>query len=143
MRTATCKLHSLSPYSQSRMHQDEKGDKENHDDYEKRTWRSKAHKTEDGRIFMPPTALTLGLAEEALLPGVDNVDGQLCRVAIQFTEPLFFKPGEHIYYFTRAGLVRWMEAHGFKLLEHNDVEVECGREAIGSFAFVRALPAKA
>ena len=65
MRTATCKIHSLSPYSQSRMHQVERADKETWDDHEKRTWRNKAHTTEDGRIFMPPTAFTLGIAEAA------------------------------------------------------------------------------
>ncbi len=65
MRTATCQLHSISPYSQSRMHQAEKPEKETHDANEKRTWREKAHTTQDGRIFIPPTAFTLGLAEAA------------------------------------------------------------------------------
>lgn len=38
---ATVTLRSLSPYSQSRQHEEPKLDGENHGDYDKRTWRSK------------------------------------------------------------------------------------------------------
>ena len=48
-----------------------------------------------------------------------------------------FKPGEHIWYFTREGLVRWMETWGFRLLEENRMEEELGREDIGTFVFSR------
>ena len=65
MKTATAKLKSLSPYSQSRMHAAEKQDKETHDAYEKRTWREKAHVTAEGLVFIPPTAFTQGLAAAA------------------------------------------------------------------------------
>ena len=48
-----------------------------------------------------------------------------------------FKPGEHIWYFTHGGLVKYMEGYGFTLVDHNQRETEIGREGIGSYAFVR------
>ena len=56
MRTVICKLVSASPYSQSKHHMTEKLDKENNDDYEKRTWRERCNTTEEGNIFIPPMA---------------------------------------------------------------------------------------
>ncbi len=56
MRIATCTLESVSPYSQSRKHDEPKLAKEGADDYEHRTWRSKLHVTEDGHVFIPPMA---------------------------------------------------------------------------------------
>lgn len=48
-----------------------------------------------------------------------------------------YKPGEHLWYFTRAGLVGYVEAAGYELLEYHDEETAAGREAIESFCFVR------
>lgn len=48
-----------------------------------------------------------------------------------------FRPGEHCFYYTRDGLVRWMVAHGFGLVEENDLETQAGREDVASFAFRR------
>lgn len=49
-----------------------------------------------------------------------------------------WRPGEHCWYFTEEGLVRFMDRHGFELLESNDLESSRGgRDAIGSFAFRR------
>lgn len=48
-----------------------------------------------------------------------------------------YRPSEHLYYFTRDGLVWWMGLHGFALLEAQTFEIEAGREAIESFAFWR------
>lgn len=48
-----------------------------------------------------------------------------------------YRPGEHLYYFTEAGFVRWMEAHGFLLLSASTFEIDAGRESIHSFAFKR------
>lgn len=50
-----------------------------------------------------------------------------------------YKPGEHLYYWTRDGFIAWMKQHRFNLLEHNDAESVAGRESIGSFAFERDL----
>lgn len=52
-------------------------------------------------------------------------------------ESRHYRPGEHLYYFTADGFVRWMASHGFRLVETSDHEVEAGRESIGAFAFVR------
>ena len=46
-----------------------------------------------------------------------------------------FKPNEHFYYFTPAGLIRWLAAYGFELLEMNRDEQLAGRESVASFAF--------
>ena len=48
-----------------------------------------------------------------------------------------YKPGEHLWYFTERGLVRFMDRHGFALRETNAHECDCGRAEIGSFAFER------
>lgn len=48
-----------------------------------------------------------------------------------------FRKDEHVFYFTREGLVRWMAAYGFVLREENRMEVELGREDIGTFVFKR------
>lgn len=46
-----------------------------------------------------------------------------------------YRPGEHLYYFSEDGFVRWMAWHGFTLLETDDFETRAGRESILSFAF--------
>lgn len=51
-----------------------------------------------------------------------------------------YKPGEHLYYWTKQGFVDWMALYGFKLLEADDFETKAGRESIVSFAFQRILP---
>jgi hypothetical protein len=48
-----------------------------------------------------------------------------------------FKPGEHVWYFTERGLIRWMAGIGFELVEINNEETRLGRESILSFAFRR------
>lgn len=48
-----------------------------------------------------------------------------------------FRPDEHCWYWTREGLVTWMRAHGFRLVEHGTPECELGREDIHTFAFCR------
>ena len=48
-----------------------------------------------------------------------------------------YKPGEHIWYWTRDGLIRWFHRLGFFCVEVNSVENELGREGILSFAFRR------
>lgn len=48
-----------------------------------------------------------------------------------------FRKDEHIFYFTRDGLVQWMAARGFSLREENRMEEELGREDIGTFVFKR------
>lgn len=52
-------------------------------------------------------------------------------------ESRHYRPGEHLYYFTADGFVRWMAARGFVLIESSDHEVRAGRDSIGAFAFRR------
>jgi 2-polyprenyl-3-methyl-5-hydroxy-6-metoxy-1,4-benzoquinol methylase len=51
-----------------------------------------------------------------------------------------YRPGEHLYYFTQDGFVKYMEFYGFRLLEVQDFEIEAGRDSIYTFSFVRDLP---
>lgn len=48
-----------------------------------------------------------------------------------------YKPQEHLWYFTRDGLMLWMRKHGFSLVEENRMETNLGREDIGTFVFKR------
>jgi hypothetical protein len=48
-----------------------------------------------------------------------------------------FRPREHVWYFTRDGLVFTMKLCGFELVLESTFETELGREDIGTFAFRR------
>lgn len=47
------------------------------------------------------------------------------------------KPGEHLWYWSDWGLIRWFGRLGFELLEASRAEESAGREGIGSYAFRR------
>jgi len=47
-------LKSISPYGQSKAFLVDKMPSENHDDYEKRSWRNRIHANDDGSVFIPP-----------------------------------------------------------------------------------------
>ena len=49
-----------------------------------------------------------------------------------------YKPGEHLWYFTHGGLVKWCAAQGFELVEYNHIESDLGREGINTYAFRRS-----
>lgn len=65
MKVATCKIKSISPYSQSRYHDTPKLNKEMADDYRQRTWREHLHYDKDGQVFIPPMAIKNCLSEVA------------------------------------------------------------------------------
>lgn len=71
MRVATATLESISPYSQSRHHDEPSlgrasGSKtESPKDKEARTWRERCHVDKEGRLFIPPMAFKNCLAEIA------------------------------------------------------------------------------
>lgn len=48
-----------------------------------------------------------------------------------------YRPGEHLYYWTEFGLLKWFGWHGFRPLEGRSFETAAGREGIRSFAFKR------
>lgn len=54
-------------------------------------------------------------------------------------ESKHYRPGEHLYYWTCDGFVRWLRSYGYSLLEYSDHETIAGRESIGAFAFRRVL----
>lgn len=62
------------------------------------------------------------------------------RDLTRIRESKHYRPGEHLYYWTPAGFIAWMGAHGFRFLEESDHEVRAGREQIGAFAFAKDLP---
>jgi hypothetical protein len=65
MRTATTILRGTADYSCSRAHRTDKLDKETADDFEKRTWREKAHHDAQGQIYIPPMAFKQALDKAA------------------------------------------------------------------------------
>lgn len=76
MRKVTVQIQSISPYSQSRMHDEPKLDKETHDAYDKRTWREKAnYDPETGIIFIPAMALKQAMDAAAKKLG-DQIPGK-------------------------------------------------------------------
>lgn len=64
MRIATCKLSSISPYSQSRYHETPKLNKEQPDDYRQRTWREYLHYDENG-VYIPQMTFKNCLSDAA------------------------------------------------------------------------------
>lgn len=48
-----------------------------------------------------------------------------------------WKPGEHIAYFTDAGLRYFMALHDFECIDQNTMESDLGRDGIGSYVFRR------
>ncbi len=52
-------------------------------------------------------------------------------------ESRHYRPGEHLYYWTKEGFERWLAMYGFELREHAMFEMTAGRDSIHSFAFRR------
>lgn len=48
-----------------------------------------------------------------------------------------YKPGEHVHYWTDAGLIKWFTKQGFVCMGCNNAETRLGREGIMSYAFQR------
>lgn len=66
---ATVHLESVSPFSSSKIHDTPKSAKESYDAYEKRTWREKAHFTQDGYVEIPAMAFKFALMDAAAYLG--------------------------------------------------------------------------
>lgn len=81
------------------------------------------------------------------IPHIDLIFDYHKAKFIFITMPIYFgekealsskhlKPGEHCWYFTRAGLIRFMRERGYDLLElHTRESWLGGREGVESFAF--------
>lgn len=66
MKKALVRIKGVGPYSQSRFHNTPKlNDKEQPDDYERRTWREKMHVDEQGFVKIPALAFKNCLSEAA------------------------------------------------------------------------------
>lgn len=95
MREIIATLKSVSPYSQSRFHNEPKLEKESADDYEARTWRKRCHANDDGNVFIPPMAFKNCLSEAAKylsiqIPGKGKATyTKHFEAGILVTEPLF------------------------------------------------------
>lgn len=77
---------------------------------------------------------------EKLLAQVENwlfVSLPTCESEAEWLNSRHLKPGEHIFYWSIEGFVRWCGEQGFECVEINHVETELGREGITSFAFKR------
>lgn len=62
---ATVTLKSLSPYSQSRLHDEAAFEKEAKDAYEKRTWLCKAHFSDHDTLVIPAVSMHQAITEAA------------------------------------------------------------------------------
>lgn len=65
MKTARCKLKSMSPYSQSRYIQEKRSRDETPADFEKRSWHLRCHFNEAGNVYIPPMSFKNCLSEAA------------------------------------------------------------------------------
>jgi hypothetical protein len=72
---ATVRFKSTSVYQQGRHVTADKKPKETPDDYEKRTWRERAHANEHGELFIPPMAFKNCLSSTAKFMGM-QIRGQ-------------------------------------------------------------------
>jgi len=70
MKTAIASLKSSNTYSQNRNHDTPKLDRELAADYEKRTWKNRAHINSEGYVFIPPLAFKNALSEAAKYLGM-------------------------------------------------------------------------
>ncbi len=52
-------------------------------------------------------------------------------------ESKHYRPNEHYWYFTAAGFIDFMASRGFEVIERSNAETEAGRDAIGTFVFMR------
>lgn len=75
MRQVTVTLESTAPYSQSRMHDEPKLDKETHDAYDRRTWREKCTYNDEGIIEIPAMGIKQSLDRAAKVLG-DQIPGK-------------------------------------------------------------------
>lgn len=65
MKKAIIKLKSITPITFGKFHQEEKQNKELPDAYEKRTWKEKAHYSDDGYVKIPATMIGNCIRESA------------------------------------------------------------------------------
>lgn len=70
MKICTATLESVSAYSASRNHDEPKHEKESHDAYDQRTWRSKLHVNGDGTIIIPGAGFKQALDSTAQFLGM-------------------------------------------------------------------------
>jgi hypothetical protein len=70
VKLAIAQLESVSPYSQSRRHDEPREENESIQDWERRTWRSHLHVNEAGFVFIPPMAMKKSIEEAAAFLGL-------------------------------------------------------------------------
>ncbi len=87
----------------------------------------------DAIEHIPDPVALLNQVEEWVFASIPvfNYDGTYV------TSSKHYRPGEHIWYWSHNGFVKFMSKHGFKLRDFNDDETRLGRETIGSYAFQR------
>lgn len=94
MKTAIVHIEGVSPYQFSRYHGTETLDRERPDDYEKRTWREKAHFDDSGNVLIPPMCFKNSLTAAAKYLGMkikgkrNNTYTKHFTAGVLVTEPL-------------------------------------------------------
>ncbi|HEX6941042.1 MAG TPA: class I SAM-dependent methyltransferase [Longimicrobiales bacterium] len=106
---------------------------------DRRLWRDPREQSADALTFwdsiehIPDPAPLLQNAREWVFASLPIVPGD----GPPRPEWRHYRPDEHCWYWTRRGFLAWMEAHGFRCVEHNTMESLAGREDIETFAFRR------
>jgi len=75
MYRAKCYLKSISPVSFSRRFEDKRPDTEDPEEYEKKTWREKAHYNGDGEVIIPAEMFKKALVNAAKIRA-ENIPGK-------------------------------------------------------------------
>jgi hypothetical protein len=81
-------------------------------------------------IYDPEKFLNLILQNQYVflsLPIFDNFDN--------LKESKHWKPGEHVFLYSKDGLIEVFSKMGFTCLNYNNCEISAGRDGIGSFVF--------
>lgn len=91
-------------------------------------WDSIEHMTRPGSFFL---GLQSGVTVFVSMPVFDDL--------FSIRKSKHYRPGEHLYYWTRSGFIGWMAAYGLYLVEESKHEIVAGRESIGAFVFVRDI----
>lgn len=110
---------------------------------EQRRWRDPyAHRLDDIDVVCCWDSLEHMADPDALLRRLPRGVGLCVSLPVfdgldQVRASKHYRPDEHFTYWTPAGLISYLAWFGYALRSYGTPEVACGREAIGTFAFVR------
>lgn len=136
MRVCVAELESITPYSHSRPFTSERGQKESHEEFEKRCWKEKAHVNEKGELFIPAMSLKYSIDEACKRLGLKVQGGR------GSTYTKFFQAGIYCMEGPTIG-VSVNDVNGEWVYCHADGKRTCGTRVMRCFPVVPAWKATA